>query len=175
MSHEKSFQHDLWELIKDIKFGMLTHKHADGSLHSHPLTTQNRSLKSGEPLYFFVSKKTEVGDRLRSDGNVCISYGDLKEDIWVSVSGRASISEDMDTKKKLFNALAKAWFPGGVEDPDLELVQVEIRHAEYWNVKESKATQMLKMATAAVTGHRPEMGEHREMSVTAGEPAEHHE
>jgi hypothetical protein len=26
------------------------------------------------------------------------------------------------------------------EDPDLELVQVEIRDAEFWNVKESKTT-----------------------------------
>jgi general stress protein 26 len=165
MSHDKSFQHDLWELIKDIKFGMLTHRHTDGTLHSHPLTTQNRSLKPGEPLYFFVSRKTEVGQRLRADGNVCLSYADLKEDRWISVSGQATISEDMDTKKKLFNALAKAWFPGGAEDPDLELVEVRIVNAEYWDIKESKVTQLLKMASAAVTGNKPEMGEHRELNV----------
>lgn len=165
MSHDKSFQHDLWELIKDIRFAMLTHRHADGSLHAHPLTTQNRSLKPGEPLYFFVSKQTEVGQRLRADGNVCLSYADLKEDRWISVSGNATISEDMDTKKKLFNALAKAWFPGGAEDPDLELVEVRIVTAEYWDIKESKVTQLMKMATAAVTGNKPEMGEHRELNV----------
>jgi general stress protein 26 len=165
MSHDKSFHHDLWEMIKDIKFAMLTHRHADGTLHAHPLTTQNRSLKPGEPLYFFVSKKTEVGQRLRADGNVCLSYADLKEDQWISVSGHAPISEDMETKKKLFNALAKAWFPGGAEDPDLELVEVRIVNAEYWDIKENKVTQLLKMATAAVTGKKPEMGEHREMNV----------
>lgn len=165
MSHDKSVQHDLWEMIKDIKFAMLTHRHADGTLHSHPLTTQNRSLKPGEPLYFFVSKQTEVGQRLRADGNVCLSYADLKEDRWISVSGQATISDDMDTKKKLFNALAKAWFPGGADDPDLELVEVRIMNAEYWDIKESKVTQLLKMATAAVTGNRPEMGEHRELHV----------
>jgi general stress protein 26 len=71
----------------------------------------------------------------------------------------------METKKKLFNALAKAWFPGGAEDPDLELVEVRIVNAEYWDIKENKVTQLLKMATAAVTGKKPEMGEHREMNV----------
>ena len=166
MSQEKSFQHDLWKLIKEIKFGMLTHRHPDGSLHAHPLTTQNRSLKPGEPLYFFVSRQTELGQRLQADGNVCVAYGDLKNDTWVSISGMARISDNLDTKKDLFNALAKAWFPGGVEDPDLELVEVQIQHAEFWNVKESKPTQMLKMATAAVTGVKPEMGEHREMHVS---------
>ena len=79
--------------------------------------------------------------------------------------GHATISEDLETKKKLFNALAKAWFPGGAEDPDLELVEVRIMGAEYWDIKESKTTQLLKMATAAVTGNKPEMGEHRELHV----------
>lgn len=165
MSHDPSFQHDLWKFIKDIKFAMLTQRYADGSLHAYPMTTQNRSLEPGEPLYFFVSKKTEVGQRLRADGNVCLSYADLKEDRWISVTGEATISEDLETKRKLFNALAKAWFPGGAQDPDLELVAVRILAAEYWDIKESKTTQLLKMATAAVSGHKPEMGEHRELHV----------
>jgi general stress protein 26 len=165
MKHEESFQHELWKLIKGNRFGMLTHRHADGKLHSHPLTTQNRSLDPGEPLYFFVSKQTEVGQRLRTDGNVCISYADPDKDVYVSVSGQARISEDMDTKKRLFNALAKGWFPGGAEDPNLELVEVEIQHAEYWNIKESKTKQLFKMATAAVSGDPPELGEHRELHV----------
>ena len=57
MSKDKNpppFQKSLWELIKDIKFGMLTHKHPNGMLHAHPLTTQNKSLDAGEPLYFLV-------------------------------------------------------------------------------------------------------------------------
>lgn len=164
------FHDALWKFIKDIKFAMLTHRHADGSLHAHPLTTQNRSLKEGEPLYFFVSKATEVGQRLRADGNVGLAYCDLKEDVWVSITGRATVSEDLAKKKQLFNALAKAWFPGGAEDPDLELVEVQIVDAEYWNVKESKATQLLKMASAAVSGQKPTMGVHREMKDPAQEP-----
>jgi general stress protein 26 len=166
MTQDASFQKDLWKLIKDIKFCMLTHRHPDGSLHSHPLTTQNKSLKPGEPLYFFVSRKTELGQRLQADGTVCVNYADLKEDVWICVSGQARVSDDMDKKKELFGVMMnKAWFPGGVDDPDLELIEVDIKHAEYWNVKESKSTQLLKMATAAVTGDPPEMGEHRELHV----------
>ncbi|MBA2676450.1 pyridoxamine 5'-phosphate oxidase family protein [Ramlibacter sp.] len=165
MSKDHSFQQDLWALIKDIRFAMLTHRHPEGALHAHPLTMQNRDLEPGDPIYFFVSKKTELGQRLLSDGNVCVNYADPDKDVYVSISGNATISEDMALKKKLFNALAKAWFPGGAEDPDLELVAVAIQHAEYWNVKESKATQVLKMAAAAVSGKPPEMGEHRELHV----------
>ena len=166
MSHDTSFQHKLWKLIKDIRFAMLTHRHPDGKLHSHPLTTQNRSLEPGDPLCFFVSKKTELGQRLLADGNVCVTYADHDQDIYVSISGQAKINDDIAAKKRLFNALAKAWFPGGAEDPDLELVELAIEDAEYWNVKESKTTQLFKMATAAVSGHQPEIGEHRELHIS---------
>lgn len=154
----------LWELIRHSRFGMLTHRHGDGSLHAHPLTTQNKSLEPDMLLYFFVSKRTELGQRLQADGSVNVSYSDPNKDTYVSITGRATINEDMKMKQHLFNAMAKAWFPGGVTDPDLELVQVQILHAEYWDVKESKTTQLYKMAKAAVTGERPVMGEHRELT-----------
>jgi hypothetical protein len=45
----------------------------------------------------------------------------------------------------------------------MELVEVKIDEAEYWNVKENKLLQMLKMGKAAATGERPHMGEHKEV------------
>jgi len=38
--HPNSPAHDtLWKLIKDIRFGMLTHRTSTGMLHAHPLKT----------------------------------------------------------------------------------------------------------------------------------------
>src|SRR5262249_43989895 len=102
----------LWDLIKHMRFGMLTHKHPSGLLHAHPLTTQNKSLAPDMALYFFVSKKTGLDQHLRADGNVNVSYADPQKDSYVSVSGQASISQDQRLKEQLFNALARAWFPG---------------------------------------------------------------
>ena len=165
MSKDKTPHDHLWEMIKDIRFGMLTHRHSDGGLHAHPLTTLNKELGQKGVLYFFVSKRTEVGQRLRDDGNVNVSYSDPHKDHYVSITGTARVSEDMDAKQRLFNPMAKAWFPGGASDPDLELVEVQITGAEYWDVKESKPTQLFKMAAAAVSGQRPTMGEHKEVTV----------
>lgn len=166
MSTQKNPHDRLWELIRDARFGMLTHRHPDGSLHAHPLTTQNRELGPKGILYFFVSKATEVGRRLRTDGNVNLSYANPSKDTWVSIAGEARISNDREAVERLFSPMAKAWFPGGPSDPDLELVEVHIRQAEYWDVKDSKAVQLLKIASAAVTGERASMGEHREVDVT---------
>lgn len=159
-----SDQATLWDLIKDIKFGMFTHRHPDGSLQGHPLTTQNQSIDESSVLYFFISAKSEMATRLASDNLVNVSYADPGADSYVSVAGKASISHDQATKERLWSPMAKAWFPGGVTDPDLALLQVKITHAEYWNVKESKVVQLFKMAKAAITGEPPaHLGEHKEL------------
>lgn len=83
MTQTRQSHEVLWDLIKDTRFCMLSHRHADGSLHSHPLTTQNKALDEGASLYFFVSKSTEVGQRLRQDGDVNLSYANPKDDTYV--------------------------------------------------------------------------------------------
>ena len=156
--------HDtLLTLIKDIKFAMLTHRHENGMMHAHPLTTQNRKLDEGEVLYFFISKKSELAANIAKDGNVNVSYADPGKDAYVSISGNATVVEDQAKKDQLFNPIAKAWFPGGATDPDMGLLEVRMHHAEYWDVKENQMTQLFKMAKAAVTGKQPHLGEHREV------------
>ena len=167
MSTSPSDHDTLWDLIKDIKFGMLTHRHADGELHSHPLTTQNKAMDEGATLYFFISRTSDIATQVAHDDQVNVSYTDPGKDSYVSVSGRALIVEDMGKKEALWSAMAKAWFPGGPTDPDLALLQVHISHAEYWNVKESKMVQLVKMVTAAITGTPPtSMGEHKELKMS---------
>ena len=162
MNETRKSHEVLWDLIKETRFCMLSHRHADGSLHSHPLTTQNKALDEGATLYFFVARKSEVGTRLSQDGNVNLSYANPKDDTWVSVTGTATIVADPQKKKELFGVIDKAWFDGP-QDPEMELVAVHIDEAEYWNVKENKLLQLLKMGTAAVTGTRPKMGDHAEL------------
>ena len=160
-------EHTLWTLIKDIKFGMLTHRHSDGHLHSTPLTTQNKADDEGTALYFFISRKSEIAPCIANDSNVNVAYAHPGDDRYVSVSGNASIVEDQAKKDYLFTSFAKAWFPGGATDPDMALLQINIGHAEYWDVKESKMMQLAKMAKAAITGEPPEkMGDHKEMNLS---------
>jgi general stress protein 26 len=166
MKNASDDQATLWDLIKDTKFGMFTHRHADGMLHSHPLTTQNKSMDEGSILYFFVPHSGEVAQRVQSDGKVNVSYANTSDDSYVSVSGTATVVDDMAKKEALWSSMAKAWFPGGAKDPNLALLEVKIQHAEYWDVKESKMVQLAKMASAAVTGKQPNLGEHKELNLS---------
>ena len=156
----------LWKLIKNIRFAMFTTRHGNGHLHARPMTTQNRALESDESLWFFMSKRGDPVADLIADPVVNLVYADPSEDTYVSVSGTAAVIEDAAKKEQLWNKLAEAWFPGGTSDPDLALVQVQIVHANYWDVKESKIVQLYEMAKAAMTGKPPtELGEHGEVRM----------
>ena len=159
-------EHTLWTLIKDIKFGMLTHRHSNGVMHSVPLTTQNKADDEGNELFFFISRQGELAKSMAHDASVNVSYADPGDDNYVSVSGSGSIFENQTKKDELFNVIAKAWFPGGATDPDLALLRIDIGHVEYWDSKDSKMVQLLKMATSAVTGNPPKnMSEHKEFTL----------
>jgi len=154
----------LSDLIKDIRFAMFTTQAADGSLRSRPMTTQNDPAEEQDCLWFFASRTGEpVADLLREPA-VNVAYANTSKDAYVSVSGRAAVIDDDARKKQMWSKFAQAWFPGGPEDPDLALVRVQIEGAEYWNVRESKVTQLFKMARATMTGQPPtDLGEHAKL------------
>lgn len=166
MNDTTASREHLWKMIKSIRFGMFTTRHGNGHLHSRPMTTQNKAIEADESLWFFMSKKSDPVDDLKSEPMVNVAYADPGSDTYVSVSGTAAMIEDAEKKKQLWNKMNEAWFPGGPTDPDVALVQVQIAHANYWDVKESKIVQLFEMAKAVVTGKPPTgMGEHGEVRM----------
>ena len=113
-------QEKLWDLIKDIKFGMLTHRHSSGMMHSCPLTTQNKKLDENSMLYFFISRKSEMASALLADANVNVSYAHPGDASYVSVSGKAALAENQAKKEELWSSFAKAWFPAMAALPDTD-------------------------------------------------------
>ena len=156
----------LWELIEDIKFAMFTTQHGNGHLHARPMTTQNSELDENASLWFFVSRRSEIVTDIAGRQQVNVCYSDPDDDSYVSVSGTAALVENDAKKQQLWNKQAEAWFPGGIDDPDLGLLEVRITHANYWDVKDSKLVQLFKMAKSAVTGQPPnDMTEHGEVRM----------
>lgn len=165
MSDNSNGRTQLWDLIHDIKFAMFVTRHGNGHLHSRPMTTQNRELGDDDTLWFFMSRSGDPVDDLAAEPTVNLSYADTSSDRFVSVSGQARLVDNRAKAEELWSKFAQAWFPGGVDDPDLALIEVKIVHAHYWNVTESKITQLYQMAKAALTGTKPTLGETGEVRM----------
>lgn len=159
----------LWRLVKDTRFAMFTTTHANGHLHSRPMTTQNKSIDETDSLWFFMSRKANTVAEIIAEHQVNVVYANPNKDSYVSVSGEATVVDSHEKKVELWTKLSEAWFPGGVSDPDLALVCVKISHAHYWDVDTFEIVQLYKMAKAVITGVPPKMGKEGEVRISGSQ------
>jgi general stress protein 26 len=146
----------LAELIADIKFAMLTTRADDGTLRSRPMTTQQ--VEFDGTLWFLTGQATDKTSEIAHDQQVNLSYVDADDNRFVSVAGRARIFDDRAKARDLWSPAYKAWFPKGLDDPDLRVLRVDVSGAEYWDAPSSTVVQLVGFAKAIATGQRYEGG-----------------
>lgn len=146
----------LGEMIKNIKVAMLTTRKSDGSIHSCPMMTQGKQFD--RILWFFTAAHSAKGDEIAEDQEVNLSYADPSANRYVSVSGRAKLVRDRAKAQELWTPAVKAWFPKGLDDPELALLQVSVERAEYWDAPPTSAVTLFQLAKSLLTG-RPYQGE----------------
>ena len=61
---------------------------------------------------------------------------------------------DRGKMKELWSPLHKAWFPKGLDDPNIELLRIDVDRAEYWDAPSSAVVQLFGFAKAMLTGKR---------------------
>ena len=153
----------LRELIKDIKIAMLTTVEADGSLRSRPMGTQQTEFDGD--LWFFTGKSSGKVTEIQHNQQVNLSFAEPGDNRYVSVSGRAELVDDRSKEKELWNPFIKAWFPKGLDDPDLTLLKIKVEAAEYWDAPSSTMVNLVGFAKAVLTGKRPDVGENEKLSL----------
>jgi general stress protein 26 len=144
---------EVWEKAAKIRIGMLATR--DGNqLTSRPMTIQQID-SSPMVVWFFTGRHGNLAESIGSGAPANLSVSDHGDSFYVSIAGDAKLVDDRDRKEALWSTMAKAWFPGGVDDPNLALIALEVHNVEYWDSDHSKMVQMLMMAKAAVTGDPP--------------------
>jgi general stress protein 26 len=143
------------ELIKDINVAMMTTEAEDGLLHSRPMATQKTEFDG--TLWFFSGLNSGKISEIDWNPEVNLSYSDGGANKYVSVSGTAEIVDDRAKKEELWSDIYKAWFPQGLDDPDLCLLRVDVTFAEYWDVPSGKMVQVFGFLKAIATGERLKM------------------
>ena len=155
----------LGELIKGINIAMLTTLDEDGSLRSRPMATQQ--VEFDGDLYFFTHAGSGKVEEVEQDHDVGVSFADPKEQVYVSVSGKARLVRDKAKMRELWNPALKAWFPKELEDPDIALLKVHAEKAEYWDSPSSAVVHLFGVIKATVTGRPASGGENEKIDLTA--------
>jgi general stress protein 26 len=154
----------LADLLHDVRFTMFTTR-VDGRLHARPMTTMEADTSGS--LWFFISADADTLDEIAVDPSVGLAYADNGKGTYISVAGDAALRDDPAKVRELWNPAFKAWFEGP-DDPNLRLVEVRIRAAEYWDSPDSRVVRLVGIVAAAVTGDEYDAGEQGTIAVSAG-------
>ncbi len=148
----------IWNLIKDIKVGMLvTDDESESVLRARPMHLVQDAYDG--TLYFYTPKSASKVYEIKEDRDVCVTFSDTDKQVYVSLSGKATLTQDSELIERYWNPFVGAWFEDGKEDPDVAMLKVKINQGEHWDTNESKFVQAFEIAKANVTSSTPDMGE----------------
>jgi general stress protein 26 len=148
--------HVLGELIDGIETAMLTTRAEDGSLVSRPLETLK--IDTNGEIIFFTAANSHKVEQLTEDAEVNLAYADPAEHRYVSVRGRARMDRDDDTIDELWSPAQKIFFPDGKGDPNLMVLRVRVRDANYWEAASNVITRAFDFARGMLDEQPSDLG-----------------
>jgi general stress protein 26 len=150
----------VWDLMKKIGFAMLVTRDGD-KLRARPMSAYPEREEGA--VYFLTDARQHKDEEIARNPGVNLSFADSSKQKYVSVTGLAEISNDRAKIKQLFAMPAKAWWDSA-DDPNIRVLKVTPDDAEFWDSPGS-IVSYVKMATAAATGTRPDIGDNRKVNM----------
>ena len=154
----------LAELIKGIDFGMLTTYDADGRLYSRPMS-HNGNVEFDGDVWFFTYANSHKVHEIETRPQVNVSFSSPKDQTYVSLAGRAELVRDKAKIQELWTPSLKAWFPDGVDTPDIALLKINAEKAEYWDSPSSPVAHVVGLVKSLVTGGPDNVGDNKKVDV----------
>lgn len=155
----KDSREKVWDMIKDIKVAMMVTMDSEGHHFARPMVAQEPD--EHHDLWFFTSLDSPKVEEIIANPEVLLSYADTGGNAYVSISGEAAVVRDRAKIDELWSESLKAWWPKGKDDPNVTLICVTPRSAEYWDGPASTVVQAFGYLKARVTGEPEKMGENR--------------
>jgi len=151
------------ELAKGIHICMMTTIREDGAMHSRPMAVQDKPFDG--TLWFLTRATSDKVEEIREDQHILLSFADTSSSKYITLRGRARVNQDRAKIKELWNAMYKAWFPKGEDDPEIAVLRVDVTDGDYWEASGLKIVMLAKYAFAAATGGKVEIGEAGHVAV----------
>jgi general stress protein 26 len=154
----------LREIVKAVDICMLTTVDERGVLHSRPMSN-NREVEFGGDLWFFTYGSSHKVDEIDRTPKVNASFADVGGQLYASLSGTAELVRDRGKVAELWKPHLKAWFPEGVDTPDIALLKVTVERAEYWDGSQSFVAHAVSLVSSLLRGEPAQPGENEKLEL----------
>jgi general stress protein 26 len=137
------------KLVNEINVCMfITNNQAND--HTRPMATVE--VEENGTLWFFTDIRSIKVEEVNRNHTVHLVYAHPGKESYMDVWGEASVVTDIQSKKDKWTPFIKAWFPDGVNNPNLALLKVQPQDVYYWDAEAGRMVSFLKIIAGAITG-----------------------
>jgi general stress protein 26 len=146
-------------LLPSFRTAMLVTKGSEaGELHMRPMELQGDLSTFGGTLWFFADDRSHKVQEIQREPRVHLSFQNEQEHRYLQLAGTASLVTDRSKMRELFTPVSKAWFPGGVDDPHLVLIRIDVTNGTFWESPGGVVHVLAALTKSAVTGRPSKSG-----------------
>ena len=136
------------EIAKDANICMFVTDLSTRPLMGRPMATQEVDDEGN--MWFLSDRNSDKNRDIEKDDRVQLFYSHTRNYEYLSVYGNAEIVNDRAKIEELWTPMAKTWFTGGKDDPNISLIKVAPEDAYYWDTKNNKIVSLIKFAMGTV-------------------------
>ena len=103
-------------------------------------------------LWFLSPNDSHKNQEIEADDRVRLFFQGSKHSDFLFIDGTATISEDKQTIKELWEPVLKTWFTEGENDPRISVISVQPDDGYYWDTKHGNFVAGAKMLVGAAIG-----------------------
>jgi len=133
----------VWDIVEKVRIGMLTTQFS-GGLRARPL--EARVDRDNGTLWFVTDVRGSKDEEIGASHAVGLTFRLESEHAYISITGRAFVTQDSVKSKQIWRPSDNLWFPDGPEDPNVRLLCIKPMMAELWDGPSRAAVVNFKCA-----------------------------
>ena len=130
MSDSAEIEAKFWKALRSDRTFMLGLAGVDDGL-GQPMT----AILDGDgpgPIYTFTAKDTDLVQTLGIAAPATAHFAAKGHGLFAAIQGEVFADNDRATIDRLWSPFVAAWFEGGKDDPNLQLLRFEPQDAQIW-------------------------------------------
>jgi general stress protein 26 len=147
MPSDAEIETKFWKAIKSDMTVMLGLACVE-ECHAQPMTAQFEDATQHGPIWFFTAKDNHLLQALGGGHRSTAHFASKGHDLFATIHGTLVPDNNREMVDRLWNKWVAAWFPGGKEDPKLQLLRFDPDSAQIW-LNENSLFAGIKMLLGA--------------------------
>jgi len=122
----------------------------NNKINSSPMSVQKSDINGD--LWFLSPKDSIKNMEITQDSEVTLYFQGSPHSDFLELKGKATISDDKDRIKELWDPMAKSWFKNGIDDPMITVIQFKTESGYYWDNEHGNTIAGVKLLIGVITG-----------------------